>query len=169
MAFIDILILIVTAIGGILGFMKGIIRGAGTVVGALAGIFACHVCGSGAYKLLLRGVPDVAELPGAPYTGTILAYILLFLVVYLAIVILAGILCKAVHAVHLSTLDRVGGAAFGAFKYLLLLSVALNGIYVLSPTLSIFHTSGLLGGDFFKLVMNLAPWVWGLDIFPDLG
>ena len=78
-------------------------------------------------------------------------------------------MCKAVHAAHLAMVDRVGGAAFGVFKYLLLLSVALNGIYVLSPTLSIFHTSGLLGGDFFKLVMNLAPWVWGLDIFPDLG
>lgn len=169
MAFIDILILVVTAIGGILGFMKGIIRGAGTVVGALAGIFACHVCGDKTYGLLLRGVPDAADFPGAPYTGTILAYILLFLVVYFAIVILAGVMCKAVHAAHLAMVDRVGGATFGVFKYLLLLSVALNGIYVLSPTLSIFHTSGLLGGDFFKLVMNLAPWVWGLDIFPDLG
>ena len=61
MAFIDILILVVTAIGGILGFMKGIIRGAGTVVGALAGIFACHVCGDKTYGLLLRGVPDAAD------------------------------------------------------------------------------------------------------------
>ena len=168
MAFIDLLIVVLAAFGAFTGYRKGLINGIGSVAGLLIGIIVCRLAGDAFYSMMVAWHPSWAGWPGAPYTGKVMAEIILFAIVYAATVIAAGLAKGIIHSLSLGGFDRIGGAAFGALKYLLLLSVVLNLIYVIDPTASMFHSSGLLGGLCLKAVMRLGPWVWGLDVLPNM-
>ena len=77
------------------------------------------------------------------------------------------LLKETLRALNLGGFDRAGGALFGALKYLLMLSLVLNALYAIEPDASLFHSSGLMEGRVFALVMRMAPWAWGVDIFPN--
>lgn len=168
MAFIDVIIIGLAVLGAVRGCMYGLTAGLGTVFAILAGVAACRFFGDGAYDVLARHT-DAETYPGAPYTGTVLAYILVFVPVYAAGMTAGHLAKKLLAALRLGGIDRIGGGIFGALKYLLALSVVLNAIYALAPGSGIFNSSHLLGGAVFKAVMGFAPYLWGLDIFPDLG
>lgn len=169
MAFIDILLLAVVALGAIQGFRKGIITGFASIAGIILGIVACRLFGDAVNTAIASAYPETTEYPGAPYTGTVLAYLLLFAAVYLACFFCARLLKGIVHAVCLGGIDRLAGVVFGMFKYLLALSLVLNALFAIAPNSALFHSSGLLDGKCLEWTMRLAPWLWGLDIFPDTG
>jgi len=165
MAFIDLLIVVLAAFGAFTGYRKGLLSGIGSAAGLLIGIIVCRLAGDAFYSMMAAGHPSWAE---SPYAGRVMAEIILFAIVYAATVIAAGFAKSIIHSLCLGGFDRIGGAAFGALKYLLLLSIVLNLIYVIDPAASIFHSSDLLGGLCLKAVMRLGPWIWGLDILPDM-
>lgn len=162
MAFIDILILALAVIGGLRGFFRGMVGGIGGVAGLLIGIVACRLFGSTVAAALSATFPETEH-----YVTTISAYIAVFLIFYFGIKLVAMLLKETLRMLKLGWFDRVGGALFGALKYLLMLSIVLNALYAVAPAISLFHSSALLGGKVFMVVMQMAPWAWGVDFVPN--
>lgn len=162
MAFIDLLILALIIIGGFFGFKKGLVSSIGGVAGLVIGIIACRLFGGAASAAITAAYPETEH-----YITTISAYIIIFLVFYFGIRIIAHLLKESLRILSLGGIDRLCGAAFGSLKYLLMLSILLNAIYVVAPDISLFNSSHLMGGKVLALVMHMAPWAWGVDIFPN--
>lgn len=168
MNFIDIIILILATLGAIRGYMCGMMAGLGGIAGILFGIIACHLFGEEAYSLLANHF-DVDSMPGTPYSGHILAYILLFIPIYAISAIIGHLMKSILSAVKLGGIDKLGGGILGFLKYSLGMSIVLNIVYLLAPSSDVFRQSTLADGAVFKFIMDLAPYLWGLDILPDLS
>ena len=54
-------------------------------------------------------------------------------------------------------------------EYLFATSIVLNLVYVIAPYSAIFKSSHLAGGLLFEFVMDIAPFVWGANVFPNLA
>lgn len=162
MALIDILIITLIVVGAIIGYCKGLAAGIGSLAGLVIGILACRMFGSVVAEAIMSMFENTEV-----YVATILAYITVFLIFFFGIKLVAWLLKESLKALNLGGIDRLSGAVFGALEWLLLLSVVLNGLYALTPELSLFHSSHLLGGRIFDFVMSFAPWAWGVDIIPN--
>lgn len=129
MSAFNLIVLAVAGIAFVLGLRKGLIAQAGQIIALVAGIIACRTLGPMAVEWLSADNP--AESSGA---DSALAYALTFLLVYAAVLLVARLIRGVVHAVHLSILDRLGGAVFKAGVWLLILSIALNVWAALAPS-----------------------------------
>ena len=156
MGVIEILIIISIVVGGWRGYFTGLSGGIATTLGMLIGIIACRIFGDVAYEMLCA-MSDAENWEGAPLSGMILAYFVVFAIVYVSCMAFGGTLRQIIRSIHLSAVDRLCGVAFGAIKYLLMASVVLNLIFSLKPSLSIFP-----GSDLQQNVMEFAPWLWGI-------
>ncbi len=116
MSAIDILIIIIIAIGGFLGFSKGILAQLGQIAGLILGIIAARLFG-----------PQVCEMFGEPTVTTVVAsYAIVFLLGYGLTWLVVKMVRTAVRTVHLGILDRLAGAAFKIAEWVILLSLVLN-------------------------------------------
>ena len=149
MSFIDIMIILLVVLGIIIGWMKGFVSQISSICGIVLGLVACNLFGGWATDVLKLLIPESCNWPAADVTVSATAHIVLFVVVFLS-VLLAGTLIKSiVNSLHLGVIDKVGGAAFCSFKYLLYLSILLNLWYDASHvTLNILATSEFI--TFFK-------------------
>lgn len=116
---LDILILAVLAVGGAIGFSRGLLSQVGQIAAVAVGIILCRLFGSEASALLSGG-----------NTGSAFDYVAGYAVVFLGgygiTWLVARMLRKTVHAIHLGILDRLGGALFKIGLWGLMLSLALN-------------------------------------------
>ena len=162
MAFIDIVILVVAILGAVIGLWRGLVRSIGGLAGLLLGIIACRLFGNDFSGVFIDLFPSTDK-----YLVTIFAYILLFVVVFVCAKLIAHLMRSLLKALSLGIFDAIGGGLFGAFKFLLVLSIILNAMCVFAPDAEILHSSTLLEGKCLVGVIKLAPYLWGLDIFPD--
>lgn len=160
MAVIDVIIIIIVAGGLIIGYGKGALKQIGSIGGIVAAVVACRLAGD-------RAAEWVASTFGSDgsavteQTATVIGYALLFLVVWCAVWLIARIMRKAVHALFLGPIDGLLGALFLAFKWLLVVSLALNLWKVISPDSALFESSKLAGGKVLTLVMEMTPALFG--------
>jgi len=118
---LDWIILGFLAVGLLTGFIKGVIKQAFSLGGLVLGI----ICGTLLYK------PFAAMLQGifssmSDKTAGIVAFIVILLVVPLVCGLVGALLSKLVHAASLGFLDRLLGAAFGLFKFMLILGLIIK-------------------------------------------
>ena len=119
MTVLDIIILVVLACGFITGFIKGVIQQAFSLGGLILGI----VLGTLLYKPfagLLLGFLNMSEK-----TAGIVAFIIILLIVPIVCGALGKLLSKVVHAACLGFVDRLLGAVFGLFKYMLVMGLVI--------------------------------------------
>lgn len=145
--------LLLAIVAGVLGFMKGFVRQAGSIAGLVAGVVACRLWGDDAAQWLGRVAS--ADSDGAAVTA--LAYAGLFVAAYLACVIVASLLRKVASGLQLGIIDRVAGAAFKIFVWAMLVSVALN-VWVA------FMPDRRPAGEWARRVEKLAPAVVGMAL-----
>lgn len=119
---LEILIIAAVAVGGVIGYSRGIIAQIGSVAAIIGAIIFARMAGD-----TFTGLVGSEDSAMAPVVG----YGIAFLVAYLAIWLLARLLKITVSTLHLGIIDRVGGAIFKALQWALLLSVALN-LYLLT-------------------------------------
>lgn len=154
MTTLDVLILIVFLASAAYGFWKGMI----VQVGALAAIiFAMVLCRLGGSWL----AGTIAGTEAVSLTDVVIAKVILFIVGYLTVRIVAGFLKKVTHALALGGLDRIGGALFSIFQWMLVLSLLLNLWLVLKPDPPIEQLSTLANGHAGPAILKLAPAVLG--------
>jgi membrane protein required for colicin V production len=115
---IDIVILVVLALATFAGFRQGFILEIAGIFGAFAAL--------GVARLEYADVRSMLEqfAPHSPWL-TIVAYLLVFLVVWGAIVIVARKIRSLVRLMMLGWLDRLGGAVIGLVQGALLVALLL--------------------------------------------
>lgn len=149
----NLLVLIVGAVAVVLGFRKGLIAQAGQIIALVAGIVACRMFGPVAAGWI--GGASPAETTTA---DTALAYALTFLAAYGVVLLLAHLVRSVVHGVHLSVLDRLGGAAFKGGVWMLILSILLNVWAAVAPDSDLTDVKAHPEREY---VLKIAPAVCG--------
>lgn len=117
MTTLDIIILVVLGAGAILGFSKGFLKQLASLLGLVAGLLIA--------KALYA---TVAERVFLPLTDSLtvaqgIAFVVIWLAVPLAFLLLASLLTKAMEAVSLGWVNRLLGTVLGALKAALLVSL----------------------------------------------
>lgn len=155
MTTLDIILLIVFVVSVALGFRKGMIVQAGSLGGILLGVLLCHIFGD-------RCAAMIAGAGEAPtYVDCVLANIIMFVVGYLSVRAVAHFCKQLTHALALGGLDRLGGAVFSLFQWMLVLSILLNLWQMVKPSTNFLAMSTLGNGHAIEAVMGLAPGLLG--------
>jgi membrane protein required for colicin V production len=114
----DIVALVVIGLSSIMAFARGLIREVFSIVAFVAALIAALT----GHRLLL---PYLDGMINNPLIAAIASGVLIFLIVYIAITILTGILAKAAHSSgEIGALDRGGGLIYGFARGFLIIAVA---------------------------------------------
>lgn len=147
-----------------MGWRKGIVLQLGSLAGIVAGAVACRVGGDWLTALLMSSNPEVVT-PGEHYFYTVLARVILFIAGYLLIKVIARFLRGVTHALHIGVLDRLAGAIFSLFAWMMVLSLVINFWLVVKPQTSLYSMSRLGNGHVIETITALAPAAlgWAVD------
>jgi membrane protein required for colicin V production len=112
--------IIITSV--VLGVFRGLIRSVAGVLGlVLAALFA------GRFAALFDPALDQAHIKHPPVTGA-WAFVLAFIVIVVAVEVVANLLRFVQKVLFLGWIDRVGGALFGLFRGVLISMILLAGL-----------------------------------------
>jgi membrane protein required for colicin V production len=155
-AVIDIVFLVLTCLlvlrGGIRGFIREFLSWPTLALGTLGAVIFYK---NGALFIERRFLPGVKVLP------EILAFIGIFVIIFLAFKILEKILKDIVEGIHLGGVDRALGAVFGLLEGAAL-AVFVLFVLVIQP---LFDPSAILvpsvfANVLFPLIFNSPPGGW---------
>lgn len=141
MSVTDIVILAICALAAAWGCWRGFIRQLGSFVAILLGIVACQLFG-----------PKVAASLGWQLWIT---DVVLFLIVYIAVILLSRLIHSASKALLLGPVNRAAGALLGIVKALILASIVLNVWLAFEPK------SDIRRGVVTPTVCRIAPKLFG--------
>lgn len=118
MTWVDLIVIVVLALAAFGGFRQGFIVQTATLLGSIAAFFVAR-----------QEYPDVrrilAQIAGGSSWLTVVAYLLVFLIVWGAIIFIARRIRGAVRLFGFGLLDRLGGAAIGFLQGLLVVELLL--------------------------------------------
>lgn len=147
---LDIVILIVFVASVVWGFRKGIAVQLGAFAGLLLGVLLCHLFGDYvACRIAGESAPS--------YVDSVIANIVLFIIGFLSATAVAHFFKSALRSLQLGGLDRIGGAIFCCFEWMLVLSVLLNVWLMVKPSTSLRALSNLGNGHAIEAITALAP------------
>lgn len=119
MTTLDIILLVLIGIGAVLGFMKGFLRQLAGLLGLVAGLLVAKALYVHVADEVFSQVTDSVGLARG------LAFVSIWLLVPLLFLLVASLLTRLMEAVSLGWLNRLLGAALGAVKYALVISLLL--------------------------------------------
>lgn len=161
MTLFDVAILIVLTVSAVYGYRCGIVSHISSLVGVTLGALACFFLGELAVSLLRSVVPGWVSWPVAEVSSQNVAIGVLFLLVFLTCRV-AGLFVKSVFPhTRASFFDRMTGAALGFVSMLLLVSIALNVGFVVSPQVRSLATARISGDPVLTVTFSAAPWLLG--------
>ena len=134
MNWLDIVVLLVTAIAGLVGLWAGLVRVGATLVGLIAGIAIASRFHAGLADSVL------SHIISSPSGAKVAAFLLILFLVILAALLLAFVIKKLLSLLMLGWLDRVAGLALGVAVCLagfsaLLSAVYANSLFDMRPTI----------------------------------
>lgn len=166
MTFVDTITVLLFVASVVIGYMRGLVKQATSLVGYILGIIACNAFGDTATDILLTVMPSAAQWPLASVTTHAVAVIVLFLLISLSVRVAGMFLRSIVDILHLGIIDNIGGSALCLFKYFFIFSILLNLWLMINPTSDTFTTEHILGNRPFVETINLAPRVLGSESLP---
>lgn len=150
MSSLDIVILVVIAIGLARGFYSGVIRQAAEIVGiVLSFILALQLMGP-------LGESISAATGWSQSLARALGFLLIFVAVQVAMYLLARLLERVVGMLRLTVLNRAAGALLGGFKIALFLSIA----FLVLGLINVPNESGREASTLYEPVAGLVPKTW---------
>lgn len=161
MSSIDLLIIAVFAGSILFGIYKGLIAQLGILGGIAAGIIACRLAGDKVASLIATITNATPGNPTDAYIDSMAAHLLIFFVVFGAVVWLSLMMRKIVSTLCLSVVDRVAGMLFSLFSWLLALSLLMNIWQVAHPDDNLSAKGRLNGGRAVRSMMDFAPDILG--------
>ena len=161
MTFVDTITVLLFVASVVIGYMRGLVRQATSLLGYILGIIACNMFGDTATDILLTVMPSAAEWPLASVTTHAVAVIVLFLLISLSVRVASMFLRSIVDMLHLGIIDNIGGSALCLFKYFFIFSILLNLWLMINPTSDTFTTEHILGNRPFVGASSVAPRVLG--------
>ena len=166
MTIVDTITVLLFVASVVIGYMRGLVKQATSLVGYILGIIACNAFGDTATDILLTVMPSAAQWPLASVTTHAVAVIVLFLLISLSVRVAGMFLRSIVDMLHLGIIDNIGGSALCLFKYFFIFSILLNLWLMINPTSDTFTTEHILGNRPFVETINLAPRVLGSESLP---
>ena len=166
MTFVDTITVLLFVASVVIGYMRGLVRQATSLLGYILGIIACNMFGDTATDILLTVMPSAAQWPLASVTTHAVAVIVLFLLISLSVRVAGMFLRSVIGMLHLGIVDNIGGSALCLFKYFFIFSILLNLWLMVNPTSDTFTTEHILGNRPFVETINLAPRVLGAETLP---
>ena len=122
MTVIDILIIVLGLAGATIGWRKGLTGQLGALGGVLLAIILCRWFGSD----LVEHFSSADDTVQTRLLHTVLVYFMLGVIAYVGVRVVAGFAGNVFRALRLTVVNRAAGAVFGAFEWLLGLSLLLN-------------------------------------------
>jgi membrane protein required for colicin V production len=123
---VDLLVLAVVAISGLLGLSRGLVR-------EFLGLGSWLLAGYGAYRLSPALTPMMQSAIGDPDIAGPAAFALTFVLLLIALSLLANLVGRAVQVSALGGLDRTLGLVFGVLRGALVLIAAYIPLALLLP------------------------------------
>ena len=151
---LDIFILIPIVLGFVLGIFKGLIKELASLAAIVLGIYAAKMFS----PFVTHRLVDFFDL--SVNTAATVAYLLLFIAVVVALLIIVRLIDKLLSAIALGGINKLLGGIFGAFKFALIVSVLLNVFDVLDSRFSFVEKETIETSISYKPVMKLAPVLW---------
>ena len=154
MSNIDISILIIVGAGFVFGLFKGLVRELASLAAIVLGIYGAKL-----FSSLL--VPLVVDMLGvSEKVAQPLSYVVLFIAIDVALLILARTVDKVFDAVSLGGLNKFLGCVFGALKYALIISVLINVFEPLNQKFRFMSEEKQQNSVTYRPLLNLAPDLW---------
>jgi len=122
----DIFVGVVLTYGVIRGLFRGLVREAASIIGVLGGFLA-------AYSFYGTAAVYLHGLVSSPTYRNLLAFLIIFCVVVVAVNVLAIIIKYLVKIVWLGWMDRLGGVVFGFVKGALIVAVIFLALTAFLP------------------------------------
>ncbi|MGD9974199.1 MAG: CvpA family protein [Desulfatirhabdiaceae bacterium] len=114
----DTIILVILGYCLIRGFFRGLVKEISSIVGVLSGFYAGYTYYPGLADSFSTWISNMAY-------ANILAFMLIFCSVFIAISIMGAIIKYLMNIAFLGWIDRLSGLMFGAFKGILIVSILL--------------------------------------------
>lgn len=147
---LDVIGLILIILFFIRGYMRGIILAAFSVIAVLLGaLCALKLSHTFAAYLLAKGYITSGWVQ-------VISYVLLFVVVVLAVRLIANLLQKAIEGLMLGFANRVIGGVLYAFLGLVLWS----SLLWIAAKMNIIAPETINTSKTYSLVAGIAPWFW---------
>jgi membrane protein required for colicin V production len=152
MTVIDIAVLAVVAISVLLGVMRGLVREVLALVAWVAAFLLSNFLAPEAAKLLPQGM-------GSEEVRLLASYVVVFIIVLVALSVLAILASKLVKVVGLGASDRVVGGVFGFVRGVLvvMILVLLAGLTAL-PRQPAWR-NGMLSGPLEAVAGHVKAWL----------
>lgn len=166
MTFIDSILVLILLGSLAIGWRKGLIRQLASIVSWVVGVVVCLFFGDIVTLWFLALNPEAANWPCPSVTVKTVALSMLFLIVTITLRVVVYLSRKVVKAAKLGCADRIGGAALFGFKYLFVLSIALNLLFAFNPDAETFNTRHMIANKPFEFTLDLMPTVLGAETMP---
>ncbi|MCC8072019.1 MAG: CvpA family protein [Bacteroidales bacterium] len=140
----ELILVAIVLITAVLGYRRGAIRQVGSILGIVVGIVACRLWGAQAAQSIGSNIG---------------AYAALFIVGWVTTTLLARLLRGFSHAILLGPVDGLVGAVLMVFKWLVVISLALNIWQALVPDSAFLHPEGEGNQQAMTALLRLTPWL----------
>ena len=147
---IDIVLGGIVALGAFQGFRKGLVRELTAIVALFGGYWAARSF-SGVLTPLLTSWIDIPQ----EWHSWISFFVLFVLAVYL-ITLVGKVLTKLLKWIALGLLNRLAGAAFGAAKWILILSLGLYFFERFNQWVILIHPDQLSGSQLYVIFQGVG-------------
>jgi membrane protein required for colicin V production len=151
MNILDIVFIIPLVYGFVQGFRHGFVREIGSLVAIVFGIYLARYWAEGVSVLLISWI-DLSQK-----VALIVAYALTAILGTLSVHLIAYMLSKLLAIIKLGIINKLIGAVFGTFKWLLVLSLILNFIAMANNFAPIIENKAVKDSVLYKPIENVIP------------
>lgn len=151
---LDLILFVPIALGFVFGLFKGLVKELASLAAIVLGIYGAKLFAPSFSIFLIRKF-DFSQKTALP-----LSYFLLFVMIGIALLLLAKTLDKMFDSIALGGLNKFLGGLFAALKYALIVSVLLNVFEGLDSKLSLIKSKTKAESIGYKPLLNLAPALW---------
>jgi membrane protein required for colicin V production len=149
MNYFDLIITLPLAWGAIIGFKKGLILELASLVALFLGIWGSMRFSSLTATYLSEWLDASASLI------SLIAFVLTFVLIVLAVHLLAKLIDKSLKMVALGPLLRISGALFGILKYALILSVLMYAFEAINDRWQMVEAEKYQGSSSYQLLNSI--------------
>lgn len=148
------------------GYRRGFLNQLSGLLGMAFGV-TCSIVFADRVAEILKSV-IATDFPFPSYFYSTLASAIIYVSVFVIIRFFTNILKSAMSIFHVGILNRIAGAGFCLFKYLMVLSIIYNLIVCFDSKSSLLKYTQYDDGNIVAGVLNLAPNVLGSVDIDDL-
>ncbi|MDR3061814.1 MAG: CvpA family protein [Dysgonamonadaceae bacterium] len=155
MNWLDLVIIVCITIGLIKGLFDGIIKQVVSLLSLVFAILFAGILAKPARDFLLKQSFIADSMPDFVITG--ICYILAFVIIVLAIYGLGKLVDIAIKVTPAKTLNYLLGGLFGAFMWILALSLTFNLLIVFDPNYRLINKQTRQESVLFSKVNSIVP------------